>query len=181
MADQEQISPALARFAVTEEQLEQWLEPVRARFGFPVELFDGITFVVRGKKYLFATTSDHVPPFAPEPQTIGIPVIRLQHKHLKLTTEGCMLWGPHAVRNVVELDRTQIDSFLQRRTIVLAGNQLDDVSGRGFVIARHRGIAIGIGLYREEGRAEVESLYPRAMAINEGESAFGGTTTRGGS
>ncbi len=144
-----------------------WLLMLEDRFGFPPDIFAPYRVEQPNPKYLTLVARDHTPPFDPKPSSTGIPFLRINLPYPKPTTAAAMMLGPHATRNVVELDRTQADVFLSRRNAVLTEQQTICCTGIGYVIVRHAGISLGLGLYRPEPDGGVlESLYPKAHALH---------------
>jgi NOL1/NOP2/fmu family ribosome biogenesis protein len=78
----------------------------------------------------------------------------------KLTTPGAQILGPHATRNVVDLDAGQLPAYLGRTEVPLAPGQARGCSGDGFVIVRHRGHVLGLAFHRDAAD-RIESLVPK--------------------
>jgi 16S rRNA (cytosine1407-C5)-methyltransferase len=150
-------------------------ESVRDRFGIPPEVLDGLRFFRRGKKYLYAASATTPLPDATPIHAIGLPVVRLQHNPPKLSTHGACLWGRSASRNVVELDREQMNEYLQRRVVRLDRVATERCTGHGHVIVRWEGHPVGVGLLdlEKQGAWKLVSLFPKSECVPPGGDAFG--------
>jgi NOL1/NOP2/fmu family ribosome biogenesis protein len=142
---------------------QDWLNPadrdkflsfLLERFGIPKERFADFELFVRGE-YMFALSKPAAEASrdydCPE---LGLQIAKLTHSgHHKPTSRGMQVFGDAATKNVVEIDAAGIKSLVE-------GRRLDAPGSQGFVILRHRGLPIGVGLCRE-GR--LESQFPRSM------------------
>lgn len=150
------------------EEPRDWLDPLTERFGIPASVFDGVIPVKRGNKHLHLVPSDHRFPEAPAPVLMGLPAVRRRSMPVKPTTAAALLYGCHAVRNVVDVDTPQAQAYLDRETIQApSAGQLDRCTGPGFVVLRYRGYVLGLGqlIYdRETGVPRIVSLMPQAWS-----------------
>ena len=114
------------------------------RFGVPPEVFQGFQFIRRGAKVVWACPVDTEPGPHLLPESVGMAISRMRGAYAKPTTNAILSFGPHATRNVVDLDDAQADAFVRRGIFAFdAGDRADD----GFVIVRYHGAPLGCGLY----------------------------------
>ena len=150
------------------EESRAWLDPLTERFGIPAHVFNGVVPVKRGNKHLHLVPSDHRFPEAPAPVLLGLPAMRRRSMPVKPTTAAALLYGCHAVRNVLDVDTAQAQAYLNRETIhAPAARQLEQCTGPGFIVLRYRGYVLGLGqlIYdRETGVPRVVSLMPQAWS-----------------
>lgn len=149
------------------EDPRPWLEMLAERFGLSSSLFEGYQFLRRGREGIYLLAQDHRPPERPRPDACGLFFLRTNMRYPKLTTAAAMIFGRHATRNVIALDRQQTEAYLARQSLTVTAAQASRCTGRGYVLLRHRGYTLGLGLYepdRSAGAGRVHSLYPKAWS-----------------
>lgn len=157
----------------------RWREYLEERFGLNSQAFEKLHVFRRNRRLLGAVAADHRPPVRPRPQSVGMPLLYPEMRFPKPTTAGARLLAPEVRRGAVETDAAQADAYLRRRSFRLDAEQRQALAGPGFVLVRHAGAALGLGLaYRsEEDRDEelaVESLFPKRWAEAAPGEAFPG-------
>lgn len=151
----------------------EWFDLFEERFGIPTEVFDDYAVFRPNKKALNIVAGDHEPPPAPVPDAIGVRFIRTKMRFPKMTTAAAMMFGNHATRNVLSLSQSEADCYLSRTTVELTETQLEHCTGTGYVIVTHRDVTLGVGLlFRDDAGGRLRSMYPKAWALPDGESAF---------
>lgn len=149
---------------------EEWVGPIRERFGLPANFFDDFVLLQLGSKTLNIANSDIMLIEKPEPASIGMPFLHIKMASPKLTSAAAMWLGPHCTRSVVELNTEEANAFLRRETNVIDLQHAQEI-GRGYVMVRHGQDVLGLGFLWDGARAgEVESFVPRAWAIGEAAS-----------
>ena len=132
------------------------------RFGIAGTAFEGLCLLTRNQRQVFLAASDHRPTVEP-PSATGLPLLHLSMKTPKLTTAGAAFFGPHARRNVIDVDADQRVRYLTRRSFTLRRSQLDDATDDGHVLVRYDGAVVGVGrLFRMQ--MKVDSFYPKRFA-----------------
>jgi NOL1/NOP2/sun family putative RNA methylase len=145
-----------------------WLDPLEERFGMFRDGFAPYRLFQRTAREFRVVSRDHRPPSQPEPESTGIVFMRRQARFPKLTTAAARVFGARAARNTIELDAGQVQAYLRRQDIPLHPNQARSCTGIGYVIVRHRGIALGMALYLPDGQGKGErakSLFPKAWCL----------------
>lgn len=147
---------------------EGWRPYLQRRFGIPDAAWESYHVLRRNTQMLGVVAPGHRPPPRPEPQSVGMPFLYPHMRYPKLTTVAARLLAPAMERNRLELDRSQADDYLRRRTFELLPQQAEAVTGPGYVLASHGGFPLGLGVARwvEEGkgRMELESMSPKRFA-----------------
>ncbi len=136
------------------------LATLRRHFGLPADAFTGLRFHARGDE-IHATDAGHAPWPRPRPQSSGIPLIKRAGHWPKPTTAAAMLLGDRATRNVVDLNRDQRDAYQRRAAIAPDPEQLRACTGRGYVIVRYAGLALGAAFLARRDPPELRSEFPR--------------------
>lgn len=149
-------------------------------FGLPADAFAELTLLAKGD-HAVAVADDHAPPPRPQPVSTGVPLFRMAGRWPKLTTSAALAFGAGATRNVVELDAAQSATYQARRPVEPAGEQLSACDGRGYVMLRHRGVALGLGLLRPGPSPVIESEFPRAWVPERQTRVFSGEVDIGSS
>ena len=112
------------------------------RFGFPEGLLRTYA-LVEHKEDVFITTPEAGKFEGVKPVRKGIRLARILPHGIKPTTNAMQLLGIQATRNVLDLDLFQAREFVQGTPIELTAPVEE-----GFVIVRHDGFILGVGLYR---------------------------------
>ena len=139
-----------------------WLRVLEERFGIPPEAFADYTFLRTGKQGIRIVSRDHRPPLRPAPDAVGMLFMHTKGRFPKWTTAAVLTFGHLATRNVVEVTRRQLEAYLRREDISLGREQAAACSGRGYVVLRHQGVTVGLGLFHpDNGGGTVASLFPK--------------------
>ncbi|MFU8803369.1 MAG: hypothetical protein ACNA8W_06135 [Bradymonadaceae bacterium] len=156
-----------------------WFAILEERFGIPAAAFEELVLIKPNPKQLHIVDGGVVPPPRPRPDSLGMPFLRIRMKVPKLSTPAAMAFGAHATLNALDVDEEQLDAYLSRQVFTPTPVQLEGCSGRGYVIIRHRGFALGMALLRVPPEAAddptpfVESQFPKSWAIASHRTAFG--------
>lgn len=137
-----------------------WLSDLEGRFGFPGHMWAAYTAYRQTRRGLHLVARGHEPPGHPRPSARGLFFYRTSITPPKLSTAAAMMFGAHATRNVVDVGAGQLARYLARESFAVSGEQARQCTEDGYVIVRHRGHALGAGLYRRDC-GEVQSLFPR--------------------
>ena len=140
---------------------------VVGRFGIPIEVVGAYRLHRTTQRGPHLAAADHAPPAAPAPESVVIRFMKTKTRFPKLTTPGAQILGPHATRNVLDLDADQLPAYLARTAVALEPGQAGDCSGDGFVLVRHRGHVLGLAFYRDSAD-RVESLVPKRWSTVRG-------------
>ncbi|MGE3537093.1 MAG: hypothetical protein AB7N91_06590 [Candidatus Tectimicrobiota bacterium] len=113
------------------------------RFGIPLAIFATMYVLLRHKTYYIVSAAPSLEQLARlKVQTVGLPVFRHVHSHLKPTTAALQRFGPQATTHLVDLSDDQYAALLCVREQPLALAMQP-----GYVIPRHAGTILGCGLY----------------------------------
>ncbi len=142
-----------------------YLEILEQRFGIPRETFAGHLVFRPNRKHLAIADRRLQVPAGAEPMAIGMPFLYVRMRNPRLTSGAAVAFGAAARRNVVDLDDAEVDTFVDRRQFVLRPEEAAKCSGPGWVLARYRGVVVGLGRATagEEGLV-VEGMVPRSWA-----------------
>jgi len=146
------------------------LDPLTHRFGLDAEALAGLKLWEAGD-HVHATAVDHHPPARPRPTASGVPFTRRGAHWPKPTTAAALMLGDAASRNVIALDRDQVDAYQARRAIQPRPEQLAACDGRGHVLLHFRGVSLGVGFLHpgdDDAPATIESQFPRAWMTQPG-------------
>ncbi|RMG01386.1 MAG: hypothetical protein D6726_09620 [Nitrospirae bacterium] len=131
------------------------VEQIRSLYGIPEGVLEGFHFYETGKSVW--CSSVEIPPEYLGLKKVDAPGMRAFRKvngHLKPTTFFLQVIGCHATRNIVCLQRDELESLLKDGYIRIDRNDLLN----GYVVIRYEGSTLGCGLYRD-GR--LKSQFPR--------------------
>lgn len=136
------------------------------RFGLTEADLRPYTLFRQSKWRIYAVVSEHQPPATPPPDAIGMVLLKTGIKYPKLSTAAAQAFGAVATRNLIDADRSQTEAYVNRQTFSLSTAQGQTCTGPGYVLVRHRGFTLGVGLYRPGGDGEglVESMYPKGWS-----------------
>lgn len=145
----------------------------------PKATLEGLVIHRPNTKAVGIANRDQVPPVRPEPLASGLVLFHTNMKFPKLTTGAAMLLGREATRQVVDLDRAQADAYLHRELLSFAREdaQLERCADDGYVLLRHAGFILGLGMLNgfkeaEQPQCTITSLYPKAKTMHDQRSAF---------
>jgi len=88
--------------------------------------------------------------------SVGLYLGELKHSELRLSIEGSQLIGPHAKKNVVELDQKELRQWLRGDELV------KEIPNQGFVIIKSGDDFVGCGKFKE-GR--ILNFVPKARRL----------------
>ena len=142
--------------AVPAPELETWL---RRHHDLPPDCLAGWLPCRHSSRGIHVVQCDHRPPARPEPQVMGVEVLKTATRPPKVTTAGALLLAPQARANVVDLAPAQLPAYFGRQTFLVDSHQARRCR-RGFVIVRHRGYGLGSGWY-DPATARLQSLFPK--------------------
>ena len=137
------------------------LEKFIDRFGLPDTIFDQGRLIGDGNQRRLVA-DDHCPPEKPPAVATGLALTRDKAKPPKLSTQAALVFGGGATRNVIELEREEVDIYMDRGSIPLARDRVSACDGPGHVVTRYQGFALGIaGLRGGDANWVLDSLFPK--------------------
>lgn len=145
---------------------EPWLALLEERFAIPRETFAGLLIFRPNRKHLAIADGDLLVPVGSEPLALGMPFVYDRMRSPRLTTGAAVRFGAAARRNLVDLDGDEIEDFLARREVLLRPEEAAKCSGPGWVLARHRGLVLGLGRAQgRDGGLVLVGMVPRSWAV----------------
>ncbi len=136
------------------------------RFGIDERAFKDLAFFQTGKDGIFVARDDLALPSRPKQHAAGMLFARSGRRIVpKITAEGGCAFGGRAQRNVIELNREQLQRYIARQDNPIDAEQSANCSGHGYVIVRYHEFAFGVGYLHisDGGEAVLESMFPKAM------------------
>ena len=109
------------------------------RFMIPVQVFDGFCFYRRAQN-VWAFSDTTLPKLSYE--AIGLRMMNFKEEPWKPTSCALQVFGRHATKNAVHLNREQSGIFFAGKTQVLEANVEP-----GYVVVFYNGDVLGCGLY----------------------------------
>ena len=94
---------------------------------------------------------------------MGLFFLKTKIRYPKLSSAASLLVGPYATKSMVSLDAEQLQSYLEKRDVLLKPSQRTACKKTGYVIVKHRGFVVGQGLlFQREEHQEwpMRSLFP---------------------
>ncbi len=144
-------------------EAEPYLAILEERFGIPRETFaDHLVFRPNSKHLAIADRRMLVPAGA-DWMGIGMPFFYFRMRSPRLTSGAAIAFGAGARKNAVDLDEPEVEDFVARRTIPLRAEEAAKCTGPGWVLARHRGVVVGLGRATAgEAGLTIEGMVPRS-------------------
>jgi len=151
----------------------EFFATLQARFGIPVETFNGFHLTRYNTKSL-SLVPDETPRLIGMKRIFpGLPFVKLKMKFPKLTTPAAMGFGRLARKHIVDLNPEQADAYFRNQTFILQAHKVTGFESDGYCIVRCEGFPLGLGLLFREGDAfRLKSTYPKAWQLPEHKSAF---------
>jgi NOL1/NOP2/sun family putative RNA methylase len=146
--------------------IKPWLNLLAERFNLKPTHFGHLMLQPGEKGMVHLINPDHKPPLSPVSLLSGLPLLRTNINLPKIPTGAAMRLAPLVRKNAVDLDKDQAMDFLHRKSQDLTGMELQNCSASGFVLVRHAGFGLGVGLLRlrENTPPTLESLFPKAWS-----------------
>lgn len=119
----------------------------QSRFGIPEDVFSGFQFF-RKAKSIWAISDTALPRLSFE--SLGMRIMNLKDQPWKPTTCALQVFGKHATRNLVHLDKNQALRFLEGGTQEIEPDSESYSAAQpesGYVVVFYRGEVLGCGLY----------------------------------
>jgi len=147
-----------------------YLAILEERFGIPPHRFDRYLIFRPNAKRLAIVDRQLRVPAGVEPLAIGMPFFYVNMRDPRWTTAAAVAFGHLATRNLIELDDRELTAFLTRRDLPLRPEEAARCTGPGYVLARHRGMVVGMGRAweAEEGGLVVRGTVPRSWPARLG-------------
>lgn len=131
------------------------------RFGIKRAAFDGLQFLKKSRRDIYAVVADHQPPQMAKCIS-GLPLFHMHFKYPKPTTSCAAAFGRKANRNVIDVSYDQLQSYLARKPFSLQEDQIQFCDGGGYVMVGYQNAVLGVGFY-EQNQKVVASLLPKSM------------------
>lgn len=142
------------------QQLNNRLSLLTERFGISLEQLNSYQLFQPKRDRFYLTNLANQAPVCPKPDAVGLGFLNLGMKYPKLTTAGALLLGNHVTKNFIELSSSQTNQYLTRQDVLVSANQVTHCTGRGYVVVRYQGRALGVGLYDPTNKV-VQSMFPK--------------------
>ena len=141
------------------KEFESLLESLNERFGFPVKIFEDFAFLL-SKERVYIVSKDLPALENVKIVTQGFLFARLD-KTTKPSTNMIQLFGKHATKNIVELEKQEVEVLIYGEDIPKETKNTND----GYVILRYKNYNLGCGLLKE---GKLTGLIPKGkrMAVD---------------
>ena len=149
---------------------KSFLDILAKRFDLLSEDFEPNLLYQANPKRIYLVNPDHRPPLRPEPDAVGLYFMKTRVKYPKLSTAAALHLGTGATRNYLEVDRPQLEAYVNRQVFEVSGEQARHCTGPGYVLVRHRGFTLGVAFFEPDGTGggEVGSLFPKGWSPAKG-------------
>lgn len=158
---------------------EPVIEYIQERHALDCHPLRELIFFCTNSKMIWAAAPPMDLPRGPALDRVGISLLRIDMVTPRLATPAAMAFGTWATTNVVDLPHDLCEAYLSREAVDLSPSQWRRCSGRGHVIVRHDGHALGMGFLEstrpeDDNQGRLRSLYPGAWSSElEQVSPFG--------
>jgi NOL1/NOP2/sun family putative RNA methylase len=141
---------------------QETLPYLQERFDFPQSVWDEHVIFHRTPKKLSYHPRHHEIPSSLRLEELGQNFMKINFKFPKLATAAARVWGPHARKNIVRLERERYRSYMQGTDLFLTADESKDIASDGYVMVFYAGAVMGLGLAQKlEGVVRLRSLFPR--------------------
>lgn len=143
-------------------ETKKYLEVLSDRYGIPIESFDSFKVYQPNSRYISFCPKDHNPPDGIPLESTGVYLMKTRISHPKLTTTAVQILGKYAQKNIVHLKKEQVEAYFLRKPVEISIEQMVNVKGNGYVIAKYMNHSIGIAVVDQEfGKVYLKSLFPK--------------------
>jgi len=148
----------MSDFMVSKE-LKELFKLLEEQYGaIPPNLKDYAFVKRKDKIYLITRDIERIPFENIRINSLGLYIIEHKHNQVRLSIEGAQLFGPHATKNVCEIDSAQMKKWICGKDLQLEGEY------SGFVILKHGTDYVGSGKYKD---GIITNFVPKARRLNE--------------
>lgn len=147
-----------------------FLKILHERFGISPDTFEPYLLFQGNADYVHLVDRDHYPPCQPEPQAVGVALMKTSLRYPKLSTAAAMLFGSRATRNYLDLDQQQIRAYTTRQNFYVSAAQSHHCTEMGYVLVRHQGFVLGVALYQPDASGRgglIRSMFPKGWSPAE--------------
>ena len=131
-----------------------------ARFGIERAAFDGLQFLEKSRRDIYAVAADHRLPQMAKCIS-GLPLFHMHFKYPKPTTSCAAAFGCKADRNVIDTSFNQLQAYLARKPFTLQKDQARACDGSGYVLVGYQNVVLGVGFYEQNDNV-IASLLPKS-------------------
>lgn len=145
---------------VNDEERDEILGFWKEKFGVEREVFADYEVYKKGKNKAWIT--DYEGPLSDNDEydyeSVGLPFLRVNQEHPKPTTDALQVFGEHATKNVIELEKEDARKFVSGENVA----KEFDVDDIGYVIVAYDDEVLGCGLYFP---GELKSQIPKGRRV----------------
>jgi NOL1/NOP2/sun family putative RNA methylase len=135
---------------------------LQERFDFPQAVWDEHVIFHRTPKKLSYHPRHYEIPSSLRLEELGQNFMKINFKFPKLATAAARVWGPHARKNIVRLERERFRAYMQGTDLFLREEEAQDIASDGYVMVFYAGAVMGLGLAQKlEGVVRLRSLFPQ--------------------
>jgi len=139
-----------------EREPPERLGAILERFGLDGRVIDQAELLAPTQRYAHLAPPGLIPARRPVTHAMGLPAVGVQANPDKPTTALALSVGAHATDNTMDLAAQEARAFLDREPMRIEADRAGVTAG--YVIVRHRGVALGVARLYQGGA--LESLYP---------------------
>lgn len=144
---------------LTSKDLKVLFRQLTDQYGaIPPNLKDYAFIKNKDKVYLITRDIDRVPLDNIRVNSIGLYILEEKNTQIRLSIEGAQLFGPHATKNVHELNKEQLRQWFKGEDITV------NEEYTGFVILKHGNDYVGSGKYKD---GLIFNFVPKARRLQE--------------
>jgi len=137
----------------------QLFEYLESRFGILPPKFKDFEFYGASRGRIFLGPKHIIS--RPEPVSVGILAARTGNA-IKPTTNLLQLFGRHASKNIVNLNKENIMKYAKGESLLLT-EQEKNSSSNGYVIVSYSSVPVGCGYLKDDS---LDSLLPKAKRLS---------------
>ena len=128
------------------KEIKHIYEQLQTQFGFEGKL--DVAFLLSEKKeriYIFTKDLANIDISSLRVDTMGLYFATMYEDHLRLTIEGTQLIGPQCTKNVIDLTKKEMQTWMLGEKLALSEIESAPSDMKGFVIMRYGKNYIGCG------------------------------------
>jgi NOL1/NOP2/fmu family ribosome biogenesis protein len=141
---------------LNKKQVKEILDLIKKQWDCELELDYTFMLSDKDKVYIVNRDIDRIDLSKLRINSLGMYLGEIKHNEIRLTIEGAQLVGPHAKKNVVELDDKEARLWLKGYDIE------KEASVQGFVIMKHNNDFLGSGRCKE---GKISNFVPKTRRI----------------
>lgn len=150
----------LACESIVYDKINDYLQQ---RFDIPQAIIKKYEYFIASKRGIYMLNQAQTIPENLILDVAGLLCLKTKMKYPKLSTPATMLFGPHVIKNRIDLSYEQLKQFVIKKTIELNEDNIKTIVSEGYVFVFYQQQCYGMGVYYEyDNKPHLQSMFPKS-------------------